>query len=81
MKMPAGPFSGAVLLRYNGSETNTDATTLDGWLRVDVTGRYALSERVEVYGRIENLFDEDYQQILGYGTPGLSGSLGIRLRY
>lgn len=78
---PAGPFSGAVLLRYNGSETNTDATTLDGWLRVDVTGRYALSERVEVYGRIENLFDEDYQQILGYGTPGLSGSLGIRLRY
>lgn len=78
---PAGPFSGAVLLRYNGSETNTDTTTLDSWLRVDLTGRYALSERVEVYGRIENLFDEDYQQILGYGTPGLSGSLGIRLRY
>ena len=78
---PAGPFSGAVLLRYNGSETHTDTTTLDSWLRVDLTGRYALSERVEVYGRIENLFDEDYQQILGYGTPGLSGSLGIRLRY
>ena len=80
---PAGPFSGAVLLRYNGSETNssTDPTTVDDWLRVDVTGRYALSERVEVYGRIENLLDEDYQQILGYGTPGLSGSLGIRLRY
>ncbi len=77
----SGPFSGAVLLRYNGSETNTDDTTLDGWLRVDVTGRYALSERVELYGRIENLVDEDYQQILGYGTPGLSGSLGIRLRY
>ena len=80
---PSGPFSGAVLLRYNGSETNsnTDPTTVDSWLRVDVTGRYALSERVELYGRVENLFDEDYQQILGYGTPGLSGSLGIRLRY
>ena len=78
---PAGPFSGAVLLRYNGSETNTDATTLDSWLRIDLTGRYALSESLEVYGRIENLFDEDYQQILGYGTPGLSASLGIRLRY
>ncbi len=80
---PAGPFSGAVLLRYNGGETNssTDPTRIDSWLRVDVTGRYALSERIEVYGRIENLFDKDYQQILGYGTPGLSGSLGIRLRY
>ena len=60
---------------------NTDATTLDRWLRVDLTGRYVVSDRFEAYGRIENLFDEDYQQILGYGTPGLSGSLGIRLRY
>lgn len=78
---PDGPFSGAVLVRYNGDEANTNGTTLDGWTRVDLTGRYALNEGVELYGRVENLFDEDYQQILGYGTPGLSGSVGIRLRY
>ncbi|MEL7022596.1 MAG: TonB-dependent receptor [Pseudomonadota bacterium] len=78
---PDGAFSGAVLVRYNGSETNTDTTTLDNWLRVDLTGRYAISDRVEVYGRVENLFDEDYQQILGYGTPGLSGTLGARVRF
>jgi len=78
---PDGPFSGAVLVRYNGDEANTDGTTLDGWTRVDLTGRYALSESIELYGRVENLFDEDYQQIIGYGTPGLSGSVGIRLRY
>ncbi|ABI76714.1 TonB-dependent receptor [Hyphomonas neptunium ATCC 15444] len=78
---PDGPFSGAVLVRYNDDEANTNGTTLDGWTRVDLTGRYTLNERVELYGRIENLFDEDYQQILGYGTPGLSGSVGIRLRY
>jgi vitamin B12 transporter len=78
---PDGPFAGAVLVRYNGGEANTNGTTLDGWTRVDLTGRYALNESVELYGRVENLFDEDYQQILGYGTPGLSGSVGIRLRY
>lgn len=78
---PDGPFSGAVLVHFNGDETNTDTTELDGWTRVDLTGRYALNERVEFYGRIENLFDENYQQILGYGTPGLSGSVGVRLRY
>lgn len=76
-----GRFSTALLLRYNGSEQNTDGTVLDRWWRVDLTGRYALSERVELYGRIENLFDEDYQQILGYGTPGVSGSLGLRMRF
>lgn len=78
---PDGPLSGAVLVRYNGEEASTDGTTLDGWTRVDITGSYDITESVELYGRIENLFDEDYQQILGYGTPGLSGSLGLRLRY
>ncbi len=78
---PEGPFSGAVLVRFNGDEANTDSTTLDGWTRVDLTGSYDLTDSVELYGRVENLFDEEYQQVLGYGTPGLSGSVGIRLRY
>ena len=78
---PEGPFSGAVLVRFNGDEANTDGTTLNSWTRVDLTGSYDLTDSVELYGRIENLFDEEYQQILGYGTPGLSGSVGIRLRY
>ena len=78
---PEGPFSGAVLVRYNGEEPNTDGTTLDSWTRVDVTGSYDLNETIELFGRIENLFDEEYQQILGYGTPDLSGSIGLRVRY
>ena len=78
---PDGPFSGAVLVRYNGEEANTDGSELDSWTRVDLTGSYDLNETVEIYGRIENLLDEEYQQILGYGTPGLSGSVGVRLRY
>jgi vitamin B12 transporter len=78
---PAGAFSGAILLRYNGEEANTDGTTLDSWTRVDLTGSYELTDTIELYGRIENLFDAHYQQILGYGTPGLSGSVGLRIRY
>lgn len=78
---PEGPFSGNILVRHNGDEANTDGTTLDGWTRVDLTGSYELTDRIELYGRIENLFDEHYQQILGYGTPGLSGTVGLRLRY
>ena len=78
---PEGPLSGAILVRYNGEEANTDGTTLDGWTRVDLTGSYDLTDSIELFGRVENLFDEQYQQILGYGTPGLSGSVGLRLRY
>lgn len=78
---PEGPFSGAVLVRYNGEEPNSATTQVDSWTRVDVTGSYDINEKIELFGRIENLFDEEYQQILGYGTPDLSGSIGIRLRY
>ena len=78
---PEGPFSGAVLVRYNGEEANTNGTDLDSWTRLDLAGSYDLNDKVELYGRIENVFDEDYQQILGYGTPGISGSLGLRLRF
>jgi vitamin B12 transporter len=84
---PDGPFSGNVLLRYNGKEqddTNFDGvpdTPVDSWTRVDVNGSYELNETVELFGRIENLLDEDYQQVLGYGTPDLSGYVGVRLRY
>ncbi|MCY4322692.1 MAG: TonB-dependent receptor, partial [Gammaproteobacteria bacterium] len=78
---PSGPFSGAVLVRFNGEEPDRGGITLDDWVRVDISGRYMVAEDFEVFGRIENLFDTHYQQILGYGTPGLSGSLGLRWRF
>jgi vitamin B12 transporter len=74
---PSGPFSGSVLVRYNGKEQDPNGS-VDAWTRVDLSARYALSDRVEFYARIENLLDEHYQQTLGYGTPGLSGSVGAR---
>jgi len=75
---PTGPWSATGLLRYNGEERNIDGTTLNAWTRVDLTAHYELANGVEIYGHIENLFDESYQQILGYGTPGISGFIGIR---
>ncbi len=78
---PAGPFSGTVLLRFNGRETSQDGSRLDDWTRVDINVRYAVSDNIELFGRLENLFDAHYQQILGYGAPGRSGSVGVRWRF
>lgn len=78
---PEGPFSGSVLVRYNDVEPGGGGAKVNDWTRVDLAGAYEVNETLEVFARIENLFDEEYQQILGYGTPDLSGSVGIRLRY
>lgn len=77
---PDRPFSGSLMLRYNGAEQDAGGE-IDGWVRVDVAGRYRLSPAVELFARVENLFDEQYQQVLGYGTPGLSGYFGASLRF
>ncbi|MEM7281771.1 MAG: TonB-dependent receptor [Pseudomonadota bacterium] len=77
---PDGRWSGNMLVTYNGSEPDPNGE-VDSWTRVDLSGRYAFSETVELYARIENLFDEEYQQILGYGTPGASGFIGARLSF
>ena len=75
-----GRLSGILSLRYNGEEQDPNGV-VGSWSRVDLAGEFKLSDSVELYARIENLFDEEYQQILGYGTPGLSGYLGARLAF
>ena len=78
---PAGPFSGSLLLRYNGAETDLSGIEVDKWTRIDISARYEFSDGVELYARLENVLDAHYQQVLGYGTPGRSGWLGARWRY
>lgn len=63
---------------YNGEEYESASVTLDSWTRVDLRGSYRVNENFDVYARVENLFNEEYQDIYRYGTPDLSGYVGIR---
>lgn len=74
---PDGRMSGTVQFKYNGEEQDRNGV-VPSWTRVDLAGRFAVSQSVDLYARVENLFDEQYQQIIGYGTPGLSGHIGAR---
>ena len=74
---------------YNGTQkdiqfSNFFATrtivTLDGFVLVNLAASYELVEGVELYGRVENLLDDDYQEVLGFGAPGISGFSGIRMK-
>ncbi|MEQ1687787.1 MAG: TonB-dependent receptor [Sphingopyxis sp.] len=56
-------------------------TRLDGYALVSLRGSFELTETVELYGRVENLFDADYQNVAGYGTYGRTFSVGARARF
>lgn len=72
--------------RYNSSEDDVDpdtflGTTNKSWSTFDLAARYAVSDKLEVYGRVENLTDEDYQDVAGYGEPGTAVYGGVRVRF
>jgi vitamin B12 transporter len=73
---------------YNGdmddlafSFTDTVVTTLDDYWLVNVAASYKLTPGMELYGRVENLLDEDYQEIFGYETAGIAAYAGLRFTY
>lgn len=51
------------------------------YVRVDLSGRYAYSTNLSFSVRVENLFDEDIEEGLGYKEPGLYGVVGINYSF
>ena len=54
---------------------------LDGYALVTLRASLPVSERLELFGRIENLGDERYQTAAGYGAYGRSAYVGARARF
>jgi len=77
---PVGPWTSSIMLRYNGEEEDNFGV-VDAWTRVDVSAQYTLSSSLKVYMRAENLLNESYQQVFGYGTPGRSANVGLRASF
>lgn len=81
-RWPVG-LSTTVAARRVGKTFNNDANTqtVAAYTTVDVRASYPINETLEVFGRVENAFDKDYQTILNYGTPGRGAFLGLRARF
>jgi vitamin B12 transporter len=69
-------------LRVGGGRFDDQANTqyVDGHVVVGLRTSYPVSENIKVYGRVENLFDEHYEVVRTYGTPGRSAYAGIRVK-
>ena len=73
-------------LIYNGemedlefiNATPRTRVTLDSYTVVNIGGRYDINDNVEVFGRVENLFDEDYEEVFGFNTQGVTAFAGIK---
>ncbi|HKT77578.1 MAG TPA: TonB-dependent receptor, partial [Sphingobium sp.] len=77
-----GLSTGATLTMVSDSFNNVTLTQrLDGYALLGVRASFPLTHNIEIYGRIDNLADEKYATVYGYGTYGRSAFGGARVRF
>lgn len=74
-------------IQYNGpmqdnefsASTPRDRVDLPGYTLVTLAGAYNVSKTVQLFGRIENLLDQDYEEVWSAQSPGIGFFAGVRL--
>lgn len=54
---------------------------IDDYEVLDLSVSYQVFDAMEIYGRIENLTDENYQEVPTYNTAGAAGYAGLRFSF
>ncbi|TDP44894.1 TonB-dependent receptor plug domain-containing protein [Zavarzinia compransoris] len=54
---------------------------MDSYVVANIAGSYRLTDAVEVFGRVENLFDENYEEVYSYGSLGRSAFAGVKATF
>jgi vitamin B12 transporter len=71
-----GGWAGNVSATHSAGRVDLPSYTV-----VDLGVTKELSEGREAYLRIENILDEDYQTVPGYGTSGRAAFVGLRAKF
>lgn len=71
----------SVLLAGDSFDNASNSVRLDGYTLAHLRASYPLNDQLELYGRVENLFDTQYVQVAGFNTYGRNAHFGIRAKF
>lgn len=87
---PGDAASATLVVRHNGASLD-DAFTdpsfvpvrveLDAYTLVNLNARVKLTDGISVFGRVDNLLDERYEQVFSFVSPGRSAVVGVEARF
>jgi len=87
---PGDAASATLVVRHNGATPDVAFTDpsfvpvrvrLDDYTLVNLNARVRLAEGISGFARVENLFDEDYEQVFSFVSPGRSAVVGVEARF
>ncbi|MBA3066677.1 TonB-dependent receptor [bacterium] len=70
-----------VLKRHDKKGWPSTLIELEDYMKVDVSASYDLTRNFQIFGRLDNLFDKDYQEVYGYSALGISFSAGVKATF
>ena len=59
----------------------SERTPIDGYTLVNLNARFQVLDTLEVYARVENLFDANYEEAISFSSPGRSIYSGVRFTF
>lgn len=71
-------LGGDIRMVGDSFDTNANVVRLDGYELVTLRASLPVAGTAELFGRVENLFDTDYQTAARYNTPGRGVFVGVR---
>jgi vitamin B12 transporter len=71
----------AANILYVGDRRDVAPSALGDYVTLNLTVRYKINDWLTVFGRGDNLWDENYEDVFRFQTAGVSGYGGIRLEY
>ena len=81
-QMPIGLSVGSsVLLIGNSFDDASNSVALDGYALVGLRASLPINDRLELYGRVDNIFDVQYTVVAGYNSFGRSAAVGVRAKF
>jgi vitamin B12 transporter len=67
--------------RLSEDARDIDGTRLDDYQLLELNASYQLLPGLQLYGRLENALDEDYEEVPTYNTSGAAGYAGVRYSF
>jgi vitamin B12 transporter len=55
--------------------------TMPGYAVINMAASFDLTKKFQIIGRIDNLFNRQYEEVAGFGTPGISAFGGIKTSF
>ena len=68
-------------LRYNGPMADSGGYKIKEYTVVDFVTTYDVTKNFSLYAKFNNLFNQHYEELVGYGTAPFSAYAGVKAKF